>query len=102
MSEKVPILVLVGVDIDGRSHASRFETRDARLVGRAAELMGFHVIRVAPDNAESYAVAEALPAGKLFGSGRAFVPFVARGAFEKFATLVEGGVATTAADRADA
>lgn len=102
MSEKVPILVVLGIDIDGRPHASRFEPRDTRLVRRAAELMGFHVIRVAPENAELHAIAETLPLGRLFGSGRAFVPFVARAAFDKLATLIEGGVAATTTDRADA
>jgi hypothetical protein len=102
MSEKVPILVVLGIDVDGRPHASRFEQRDTRLVRRAAELMGFHMIRIAPDNAELHAIAEALPLGKIFGTGRAFVPFVARAAFDKLAALVEGGVATTAAQRADA
>jgi hypothetical protein len=94
--------VVLGIDIDRRPHASRFDPRDTRLVRRAAELMGFHAIRVAPDNVELYAVAEGLPTGRLFGSGRAFVPFVARGAFDKLASLVEGGVGATAAERADA
>lgn len=102
MSEKVPILVVLGIDIDAKPHASRFEPRDTRLVRRAAELMGFYLIRVPPENAELHAVAEKLPPGRLFGSGRAFVPFVARSVFDKLATLVEGGVASTAAERADA
>lgn len=92
MAEKVPILVVLGLDIDGKPHASRFAERDAPLLTRAAELMGFHVIRVPPDNAELYTVAEGLPLGKIFATGRAFVPFVARPAFDKLATLVEGGV----------
>ncbi len=102
MSETVPILVVLGFDIDAKPHASRFEPRDTRLVRRAAELMGFEMISVLPENAELYAIAKALPAGRLFGSGRAFVPFVARGAFDKLAALVEGGVAATTAERADA
>src|SRR5437764_4031642 len=61
-------------------------------VQRAAELMGFHVVRVPPDNAELHALSEGLPLGKIFATGRAFVPFVARAAFDKLATLVEGGV----------
>jgi hypothetical protein len=54
--------------------------------------MGFHVIRVSPDNTELRAIAERLPLGKIFATGRAFVPFVGRSAFDKLATLVEGGV----------
>jgi hypothetical protein len=87
---------VLGIDVDGRPHASRFEERDAPFVQRAAELMGFHVIRVPADNAELHAIAEALPLGKIFATGRAFVPFVARSAFDKLAALVEGGVTITA------
>jgi hypothetical protein len=96
MTEKVPITVVLGIDVDGRAHASRFEERDASFVTRAAELMGFHLIRVPPDNAELHAIAEALPVGKIFATGRAFVPFVSRSAFDRLAALVEGGVTTRA------
>jgi hypothetical protein len=88
MTEKVPILVVLGIDIGDKPHASRFEERDAPLVQRAAELMGFHVIRVAADNDELHAIAEGLPLGKIFATGRAFVPFVGQSAFDKLATLV--------------
>lgn len=96
MTEKVPIIVVLGIDVDGRAHASRFEERDAQFVQRAAELMGFHVLRVPADNAELYAIAEALPLGKIFATGRAFVPFVARLAFDKLAALVEGDITVRA------
>src|SRR5437016_3580809 len=74
MSEKVPILVMLGIDIENKPHGSRFEQRDAPFVVRAAELMGFHVIRVPPENTELRAIAEKLPLGKIFATGRAFVP----------------------------
>jgi hypothetical protein len=96
MTEKVPILVVLGSNIDGKPHASRFEERDAPFVQRAAELMGFHVIQVAADNDELHAIAEGLPLGKIFATGRAFVPFVGRSAFEKLAALVEGGITARA------
>ena len=96
MSEKVPIIVVLGIDVDDKPHASRFEECDAPFVQRAAEMMGFHVIRVAPDNDELHGVAEKLPLGKIFATGRAFVPFVGRTAFDKLSTLVEGGVTITA------
>ena len=92
MAEKVPILVVLGIDIDDKPHASRFAEHDAPFVQRAAELMGFHVVRVPPDNAELHSVAKGLPLGKIFATGRAFVPFVSRSGFDKLATLVEGGV----------
>src|SRR3954467_14293494 len=91
MSEKVPILVLLGLGTDERWHASRFAETDETLVVRAAELMGFHVVRVSSDNEELYGIAESLPVGKIFSTGRAFVPFVARAAFDKLRALVDGG-----------
>jgi len=92
MAEKVPILVVLGIDMDDRPHASRFAEHDAPFVQRAAELMAFHVVRVPSDNSELHAIAKGLPLGKIFATGRAFVPFVSRSAFDKLATLVEGGV----------
>src|SRR5947208_12103317 len=82
MAEKVPILVVLGIDIDSKPHASRFAERDAPFVQRAAELMGFHVVRVPPNNAELHSVAAGLPLGKIFATGRAFVPFVSRSGFD--------------------
>jgi hypothetical protein len=96
MAQKAPILVVLGIDIERKPHASRFAGRDAPFVQRAAELMGFHVVRVPPDNAELYAIAKGLPLGKIFATGRGFVPFVSRSAFDKLATLVEGGITARA------
>ena len=92
MAEKVPILVVLGLDMADKPHAARFADRDAPFVRRAAELMGFHLIHVPPDDDELHGLAEGLPLGKIFATGRAFVPFVAGAAFEQLATLVEGGV----------
>jgi hypothetical protein len=55
-------------------------------------MMGFHVISVSPENGELHGIAAALPLGKIFATGRAFVPFVSRAAFEKLAPLVEDGI----------
>lgn len=96
MTEKVPILVVLGIDIDGKPHGSRFDERDAPFAARAAEMMGFHVIRIAADNEELHTIAERLPVGKIFATGRAFVPFVGRSAFDKLATLVEGDITARA------
>jgi len=96
MTEKVAILVVLGIDVDGRPHGSRFEERDAPFVQRAAELMGFHVIRVPPDNTELHGIAEGLPLGKIFATGRAFVPFVGRAAFDQLAALVDGDITVRA------
>lgn len=101
MSEKVPILVVLGLDVGGKPHASRFEERDAPFVQRAAELMGFHVIRIDPGDMER-GIAEALPLGKIFATGRAFVPFVARSAFDKLAAVIDNRGVTIEAPTAAA
>ena len=80
------------VHVPRRPHASRFDERNAPFVLRAAEMMGFHVIRVPAENAELHEIAGKLPLGKIFATGRAFVPFASRAAFDKLAVLVNGGV----------
>src|SRR5437763_14901681 len=92
MAQRVPILVVLGIDIESKPHASRFAGRQAPVVHRAAALMAFHMVRAPSDNSELHAIAKGLPLGKIFATGRAFVPFVSRSAFDKLATLVEGGV----------
>src|SRR3954454_23041869 len=94
MSEKVPITVVLGTGTDGKAHASRFEPRDQPFVARAAALMGFHVISVSPESKELHGIAAALPLGKIFATGRAFVPFVSRAAYEKLVPLVEDGISS--------
>ena len=64
--------MVVDIDIDGKPHASHFAERDTSLVIRAAELMGFHVIQLAPDSEELHRLAKALPRGKTSATGRAF------------------------------
>ncbi|MBV9828190.1 MAG: hypothetical protein JO001_21360 [Alphaproteobacteria bacterium] len=83
--------MVLGTDVEGKWHASRFDDSELALVRRAADLMGYYVVRVQTDNAELHALAEALPVGKIFASGKAFVPFVAGPVFQKLAPLSEGG-----------
>ena len=56
MSDKLPIVVVLGIDVDGRPHASRFEERDASFVVRAD-------VAWSPD---------AEPIGGYLGAGEAF------------------------------
>lgn len=69
----VPVIVF-GRDDKGKPHASRFEAADAPLAEKAAGLMGMRVLRVASD--EHASLASTLTAGRIFASGRGFVPFV--------------------------
>ncbi|MBM0204562.1 hypothetical protein JNW90_16810 [Micromonospora sp. STR1s_5] len=80
--EPFPVVVF-GLDDQGKGHASRFEPADAQLAEKAAGLMGMRVLRLT--TAEQLALAAELPKGRVFGSGKAFVPFVSRSRFDRLA-----------------
>lgn len=64
----------------GKPHASVFEAVDAALAMRAAGLMGMRALRlVTPEQQD---LGAKLPAGRVFESGRAFVPFVKAAVFD--------------------
>ncbi len=76
-------LVVFGMDDSGRPHASQFNDADAQLAEKAAGLMGMHVFRAATE--EHRALAAKLPRGRVFGSGKAFVPYVKAGIYSALA-----------------
>lgn len=80
-------LILVGLDYQGKPHASWFEDKQADAAAVAADLMGFAIIDVSGD--ELAAIASVLPKGKLFESGKAFVPFVKRTVYDRLATYLD-------------
>ena len=76
-------LAVFGRDESGKPHASRFEAGDAALAERAAGLMGMQVLRL--ETGEHQELGAKLPAGRVFGSGKAFVPFVKGALFDQLA-----------------
>ncbi len=68
-----PALVVFGRDEANKAHASWFAAVDAELAIKAAGLMGMRVLPVITD--EQRAAASKLAAGRIFESGRGFVPF---------------------------
>src|SRR5437763_11611101 len=78
-------LIVFGRDNGGKPHASRFDANEAELAEKAAGLMGMQVLR--PENDEQRALAGKLPKGRVFASGRAFVPFVAAGLYGPLAAF---------------
>lgn len=76
-------LAVFGRDEGGKPHASRFTVGDAALAERAAGLMGMQVLRL--ETSEQHELCANLPAGRVFESGRAFVPFVKSALFERLA-----------------
>ena len=70
-----PNVIIVGRDDRDKAHASWFPESSAAAAREAAERMSMHAIDVDKANRS---LADKLPAGKLFESGLAFVPFVKR------------------------
>lgn len=97
--DQVPMLILVGLDDQGRPHASRFGEEQADAAAVAADLMGFAIIDVSND--ELAAIASTLPKGKLFESGKAFVPFVKRSVYDQLSTYLDEDYLTFAAARVE-
>ena len=80
-----PAIVVFGTDESGKPHASAFSQADSELAEQAARLMRMQVLRVETD--EQRELAAKLPAGRVFASGRAFVPFVQAGVYEALRTF---------------
>ena len=83
-SNPVPALIVLGRDDSGKPHASWFDKAEAALATQAARLMGMSAVQVATD--ELRGLAGQLPHGRVFSSGRAFVPFVKGSLYDQLAT----------------
>src|SRR4051794_40774982 len=66
-------VIVFGRDEAGKAHASWFDQSEAALAEKAADFMNLRVLRVQTD--EHRVLAAQLPHGRVFASGRAFVPF---------------------------
>jgi len=74
-------IILLGRDSSNKPHASWFCANEAELAKTAATAMGMHAEPVNSDALR--ALAGQLPRGKLFASGKAFVPFVRASLFDE-------------------
>ncbi|WP_246719900.1 hypothetical protein [Methylocystis sp. H62] len=81
--DATPVLIVMGLDDTRKPHASTFDEESAELATKAARLMGMRVVPL--DTAELQALAAKLPRGRVFASGRAFVPFVRAGLYQSIA-----------------
>lgn len=77
----LPAGLILGRDNNNRPHAAWFVQGQLVQAESAAQLMDFHFVAVG-DNQELAAIATKLPKGKLFESGKAFVPFVGGAVFD--------------------
>ena len=73
-STSIPAIIIFGTDEKGRPHASYFEQPDLTAAEKAANAMGMRSLITS--SKDERALAAELPRGRVFVSGRAFVPFV--------------------------
>jgi hypothetical protein len=79
-----PAIILFGRDERGRTHASRFAGEEMCEVKDAARLMGLHL--AVADTETLRDLVKRLPAGRLFPSGKGFVPFVKGDLYDRLLT----------------
>jgi hypothetical protein len=90
-------VVVFGVDDTGKPHASAFAESDAVLATKAAALMGMKLLPVQTEAQRT--LAAKLPRGRVFASGKGFVPFVKAAIFRDLeAAAPEASVPELAAD----
>jgi hypothetical protein len=83
--EKAPAIVLFGKDEKSKPHASYFDEADLAGATKAAELMQMRVLKITTD--EHRTTAAELPRGRVFASGKAFVPFVGKTLYQRLLSL---------------
>lgn len=91
--------ILFGRDDAGRPHAARFAEGDADSIRRAADLMNFSF--AAADTQALQTLAATLPVGRLFESGRGFVPFIKAALYERLLAATGAPDVTKAASSPD-
>ncbi|WP_050735669.1 hypothetical protein [Methylobacterium sp. ARG-1] len=92
-AKPAPALIVFGADKDGKPHASWFTESDTALATKAARLMNMRTLPL--NNEANRTIAAELPQGRVFASGRAFVPFVKKGVYDRLSALAEAAEAAT-------
>lgn len=87
-------LIMFGLDDKGRPHASWFGDEDVALARKAAAMMGMAAVEATSEALR--ALAGQLPAGRVFASGRAFVPFVKGALYDQLAAHLPAGAGPAA------
>lgn len=85
----IPAVIICGRASAGKPHASVFDSANRVEAETAAAVMDMHVISVADQVTK--ALAGKLPQGRIFGSGRAFVPFVSREVYAELEKHIPAG-----------
>jgi hypothetical protein len=93
-------LILVGLDDQGKPHAAWFTEEQVDAATLAADLMDMASLTV--EGSDLVAIAGLLPKGKLFESGKAFVPFTKRDTYDRLAAYLDEEFLASAAVRVEA
>src|SRR4051794_30358032 len=88
-------VIVFGRDKMGKAHASWFDQSEAALAEKAAGLMNLRVLTVKTD--EHRALAAQFPRGRVFATGRAFVPFVKSSLFLQLQSAAQGAADASSA-----
>jgi hypothetical protein len=94
---EIPAVILFGKDETSKPHASFFNEVDLAGALNAAALMKMQVLRT--DSKERRAIAAELPQGRVFASGKAFVPFVAAPVYQRLVGLAAAADSICADER---
>ena len=97
MTDTAPILVVFGIDPEGKPRASRFTEQDAELATKAAALLGFRTAWITDEAGR--AIAQALPDGDVFVRGDGFSRLVRQSVFERLSAFIDGNLTATAEQR---
>ena len=82
--DTMPALIVFGRDEAGKAHASWFNEAEVSLATKAAASMGLSSLEL-PAGGLNGVEATTLPRGKVFASGKAFVPFVKGAVYDQLA-----------------
>lgn len=93
-------LILVGLDDQGKPHAAWFTEEQVDAATLAADIMDMASISV--EGEELVGIAGVLPKGKLFESGKAFVPFTKRETYDRLAAYLDDDYIAATAVRIEA
>ena len=83
-----PVILVFGVDENGKPRAARFQGANPDLVAKAAQVMDLKLCEAtSPELSE---LAQKLPAGRLYAAGKGFVPYVKTDLYAKLVTATGG------------
>lgn len=88
-----PCLIVFGRDEAGKPHASWFDAASADLALKAADLMQMRVLKV--ETEEQKALARQMTRGRVFATGRAFMPFARESLYRQLVELAGGATGLT-------